>query len=122
MTKQAPKNDPAQDKPEVTAPQHTVAGVPGVTHGLRMAAAQMGPRRALATLRRVNQHDGFDCPGCAWPEPDRPHTVEFCENGAKAVTEEATERRIGREFFAAHPVAELAERSGYWLGQQGRLT
>ncbi|MFD9126194.1 FdhF/YdeP family oxidoreductase [Kitasatospora sp. NPDC059571] len=122
MAKQAPQTDPAQDAPQVSAPQHAAAGVPAVLHSLRMAGEQMGVRRTLATLRKVNQPDGFDCPGCAWPEPDRTHTAEFCENGAKAVAEEATERRITADFFAAHPVPELAQRSGYWLGQQGRLT
>ncbi|GAA2131883.1 FdhF/YdeP family oxidoreductase [Kitasatospora kazusensis] len=122
MAKQAPQSDPAQDAPQVGAPHHAAAGLPAVGHSLRMAGEQMGARRALSTLLKVNQQDGFDCPGCAWPEPDKPHLAEFCENGAKAVAEEATERRINREFFAAHPVAELAERSGYWLGQQGRLT
>ncbi|MFF1870343.1 FdhF/YdeP family oxidoreductase [Kitasatospora herbaricolor] len=122
MAKQAPQGDPAQDAPQVSAPQHAAAGLPAVGHSLRMAAEQMGARRTLATLSKVNQPDGFDCPGCAWPEPGKTHAAEFCENGAKAVAEEATERRITAEFFAAHPVAELAERSGYWLGQQGRLT
>ena len=122
MAKQAPQSDPAQDDPVVSAPRHAAAGLPAVVHSLRMATEQMSARRTLAVLRRVNQPDGFDCPGCAWPEPGSTHTAEFCENGAKAVAEEATERRITAEFFAAHPVAELAERSGYWLGQQGRLT
>ena len=122
MARRAPESDPAQDAPEVAAPQHAAAGVAAVAQTLRTANAQMGARRTLSTLRRINQPDGFDCPGCAWPEPDKPHLAEFCENGAKAVAEEATERRIGGEFFAAHPVADLAERSGYWLGQQGRIT
>ncbi|MFE2415008.1 FdhF/YdeP family oxidoreductase [Kitasatospora sp. NPDC059408] len=122
MPKQAPQSDPLQDAPEVSAPQHAAAGLPAVGHSLRMATEQMGARRTLATLLKVNQPNGFDCPGCAWPEPDKTHTAEFCENGAKAVAEEATERRIRAEFFAANPVADLAERSGYWLGQQGRLT
>ncbi|BFV57327.1 FdhF/YdeP family oxidoreductase [Kitasatospora sp. CMC57] len=122
MAKQAPQSDPAQDRAKVTDPQHAAAGLPAVAHSLRMAHEQMSPGRTLATLRKVNQPDGFDCPGCAWPEPGRTHTAEFCENGAKAVAEEATERRITAAFFAEHPVAELAERSGYWLGQQGRLT
>lgn len=82
----------------------------------------MGVVRTARTLLKVNQKDGFDCPGCAWPEGDKRHTAEFCENGAKAVAEEATLRRVTPEFFAAHPVADLAERSGYWLGQQGRIT
>ncbi|KQV23757.1 MULTISPECIES: FdhF/YdeP family oxidoreductase [unclassified Kitasatospora] len=122
MAKQAPQSDPAQDRAKVTEPQHAAAGLPAVAHSLRMANDQMSPKRALATLLKVNQPDGFDCPGCAWPEPGKTHTAEFCENGAKAVAEEATERRITSAFFAEHPVAELAERSGYWLGQQGRLT
>ncbi|MFJ5923379.1 FdhF/YdeP family oxidoreductase [Kitasatospora sp. NPDC092948] len=122
MAKQPPHRDPAQDAPHVGPPAHAAAGLPAIGHTLRMAADQMSPGRVLSTLRKVNQPDGFDCPGCAWPEPDKPHLAEFCENGAKAVAEEATERRITPEFFAAHPVAELAERSGYWLGQQGRLT
>jgi len=122
MAKQAPAADPAQDAPEVRAPEHAAAGVPALVHTTKIAAAQMGTARAVRTLLKVNQPDGFDCPGCAWPEPGHTHTAEFCENGAKAVAEEATLRRVGPEFFAAHSVAELAEKSGYWLGQQGRLT
>ena len=70
----------------------------------------------------MNQKDGFDCPGCAWPEEDKRHIAEFCENGAKAVAEEATLRRVGPEFFAEHSVAELEAHDDWWLGQQGRLT
>ncbi len=100
------------------------AGVAGVAAGLSAGLSQMGVRRGARALLRVNQVGGFDCPGCAWPEPagaDRSH-VEFCENGVKAVAEEATLRRVGREFFAAHPISELAGRTDHWLGQQGRLT
>ncbi|MDK1474153.1 FdhF/YdeP family oxidoreductase [Streptomyces sp. 549] len=117
-----PSGDPVQDAPEVGAPQHSAAGLPAIGHSMRMAHEQMGVRRTALTLLRVNQKDGFDCPGCAWPEPEKRHTAEFCENGAKAVAEEATLRRVTPAFFAEHPVASLAERSGYWLGQQGRLT
>ncbi|RCG21977.1 hypothetical protein DTL70_15975 [Streptomyces diacarni] len=122
MTRKAPSNDPVQDAPQVGAPAQAAAGLPAVGHSLRMARQQMGVRRTALTLLRVNQKDGFDCPGCAWPEGDQRHTAEFCENGAKAVAEEATTRRVTRAFFASHSVADLAERSGYWLGQQGRLT
>jgi molybdopterin-dependent oxidoreductase alpha subunit len=69
----------------------------------------------------VNQPQGFDCQGCAWPEPSRAARLEFCENGAKAVAFEATRKRVDAEFFAAHPVAELRRRSGHWLESQGRL-
>ncbi|MDX3093759.1 FdhF/YdeP family oxidoreductase [Streptomyces sp. ME01-24h] len=122
MAGKAPAGDPVQDAPEVSAPQHAAAGLPAIGHTLRIAQQQMGVRRTALTLLKVNQKDGFDCPGCAWPEPQHRHTAEFCENGAKAVAEEATLRRVTPEFFAAHPVADLARRSGYWLGQQGRLT
>ncbi|MBQ0864938.1 FdhF/YdeP family oxidoreductase [Streptomyces sp. A73] len=122
MKRKAPSDDPVQDAPQVAAPARAAAGLPAVGHSLRMARQQMGVKRTALTLLRVNQKDGFDCPGCAWPEGDKRHTAEFCENGAKAVAEEATTRRVTRDFFAAHPVTDLAQRSGYWLGQQGRLT
>ncbi|SHI27699.1 FdhF/YdeP family oxidoreductase [Streptomyces sp. 3214.6] len=122
MATKPPKVDPVQDAPQVSEPKHAAAGLPAVGHSLRIAQQQMGVKRTALTLLRVNQKDGFDCPGCAWPEPEHRHAAEFCENGAKAVAEEATLRRVTPEFFAAHPVADLAGRSGYWLGQQGRLT
>ncbi|KEF17582.1 hypothetical protein DF18_28650 [Streptomyces rimosus] len=122
MAGKPPASDPIQDAPEVTAPEHSAVGLPAIKHALRVSRQQMGVRRTALTLLRVNQKDGFDCPGCAWPEPEHRHAAEFCENGAKAVAEEATLRRVTPEFFAAHPVSDLADRSGYWLGQQGRLT
>ncbi|PLW72048.1 FdhF/YdeP family oxidoreductase [Streptomyces sp. SCUT-3] len=124
MAGKAPAGDPVQDAPEVGAPQHAAAGAKAVAKSLRAAQQQMGVRRTALTLLRVNQAGGFDCPGCAWPEPGpgERHLAEFCENGAKAVAEEATLRRVTPAFFARHPVSGLAGRSGYWLGQQGRLT
>ncbi|MEN1940539.1 FdhF/YdeP family oxidoreductase [Luteimonas sp. MJ246] len=74
------------------------------------------------TLLRTNQPDGFDCPGCAWPDRDHASTFEFCENGAKAVAAEATRHRAGPELFARHSVAQLAGYSDHWLESQGRLT
>ncbi|MCE5288224.1 MAG: FdhF/YdeP family oxidoreductase, partial [Nocardiaceae bacterium] len=106
----------------VTKPKSKAAGLPAVLVTMRRALRQMGVRRTARTLYRVNQPNGFDCPGCAWGEPkDRRH-AEFCENGAKAVAEEATTKRVGPEFFAEHSVADLARQTGYWLGQRGRLT
>ncbi|MFJ9667048.1 FdhF/YdeP family oxidoreductase [Streptomyces sp. NPDC101219] len=122
MATKPPKSDPVQDAPQVGEPKRAAAGLPAIGHTLRMAHQQMGVRRTALTLLSVNQKNGFDCPGCAWPEPEHPHRAEFCENGAKAVAEEATLRRVTPEFFARHPVSDLAGRSGYWLGQQGRLT
>ncbi|MFJ8977474.1 FdhF/YdeP family oxidoreductase [Streptomyces sp. NPDC102282] len=122
MATKPPTGDPVQDAPQIDEVQHSAAGLPAIAHTLRAAQQQMGVRRTARTLLKVNQKDGFDCPGCAWPEGDKRHTAEFCENGAKAVAEEATLRRVTPDFFAAHPVADLAGRSGYWLGQQGRIT
>lgn len=115
--------------------KESAAGVPGVVAGARMAVGQMGVGRSVRTLLKLNQADGFDCPGCAWPEEapagaraarqsgkrGRSH-AEFCENGMKAVAEEATTRRVDREFFATHSVSDLGGRSDHWLGQRGRLT
>jgi hypothetical protein len=104
----------------VGPPKTYAAGVPAVIQSLHHAGRQMGARRSLLTLVDVNQKRGFECPGCAWPEGDHRNAAEFCENGAKAVAEEATLRRVGPEFFARHTVTDLARRSDYWLGQQGR--
>ncbi|WP_250279500.1 FdhF/YdeP family oxidoreductase [Frankia sp. Cppng1_Ct_nod] len=124
MVRRAPREDPGEDGLRVGAPASSAAGIPGVLHAMEHVRDQMGVRRGVRSLLALNQADGFDCPGCAWPDP-RPADrgkAEFCENGAKAVAEEATLRRLGPGFFAAHAVSELATRSGYWLGQQGRLT
>lgn len=89
----------------------------------RFAWGEMGFVRGTRTLLQLNQKQGIDCPGCAWPEPDgeRSH-FEFCEEGAKHVADEATRKRITPEFFAKWSVRELAEQSDLWLNQQGRLT
>jgi molybdopterin-dependent oxidoreductase alpha subunit len=103
-------------------PKTWAAGVPGVYHSLQPALTHMGLGRAGKTLLAMNQKDGFDCMSCAWPDPGHRKTFEFCENGAKAVTWEATPVVIGSDFWAEHPVSELRQRSEYWLGMQGRLT
>jgi len=124
VTTSAPHDEPSPTEVQVRRAQHVAVGVPSVLVALNRSREQMGLRRSAATLTRLNQVDGFDCPGCAWPDPapgDR-SAAEFCENGAKAVAEEATVRRVGPDFFAAHPISDLATRSDYWLGQQGRLT
>ena len=83
---------------------------------------QMDLAEAPALLLRTNQPLGFDCPGCAWPDKEHASTFQFCENGAKAVTWEATNKRVPPEFFAAHTVSELLDRSDYALENEGRLT
>ncbi|SBS79517.1 conserved hypothetical protein [uncultured Mycobacterium sp.] len=107
----------------VSGAKHEAAGVKAVMISMQRGLAEMGPVRTLATLSRLNQRHGFDCPGCAWPEEHGGRKLaEFCENGAKAVAEEATKRRVTPDFFARHTVAELAAKPEYWLSQQGRLT
>jgi molybdopterin-dependent oxidoreductase alpha subunit len=127
MTREAPTNDVDETRLEVGKPKGWAAGIPGVAVSLARGVEQMGVVRTARTLRLLNQRAGFDCPGCAWPEPrqvdgEKRKLAEFCENGAKAVAEEATKRQVGREFFAAHAVADLAGKTDYWLGQQGRVT
>jgi molybdopterin-dependent oxidoreductase alpha subunit len=107
----------------ITHPKHEAAGVKAVLVSLQRGLQQMGAIRTAAALARLNQRHGFDCPGCAWPEEHGGRKLaEFCENGAKAVAEEATKRVVTPEFFARHSIADLEGRPEYWLSQQGRLT
>jgi molybdopterin-dependent oxidoreductase alpha subunit len=108
---------------EVKPLSKAAGGVPAVLNTMKFAWREMGAVRGARTLLQLNQKDGFDCPGCAWPDPDgeRSHT-EFCENGAKHVADEATTKRITPEFFKQWSIADLSSKSDYWLGQQGRLT
>jgi formate dehydrogenase major subunit len=124
VTRKNPRvEEPDEAKIEVTGhPKTWAAGIPGVYHSMKPAIEHMGPDRSRKTLLALNQKDGFDCMSCAWPDPGHRKTFEFCENGAKAVTWEATPVVIGSEFWAEHPVSELRQRSEYWLGMQGRLT
>ena len=98
-------------------------GIPSIIATAKTAWNEMGVARGVRTLLKLNQKTGFDCPGCAWPEPDgeRSH-AEFCENGAKHVADEATTKRATPEFFREWSVADLAEQSDHWLGKQGRIT
>jgi molybdopterin-dependent oxidoreductase alpha subunit len=107
----------------VTKAKHEAAGVKAVLVSLQRGLESMGAVRTAAALARLNQRHGFDCPGCAWPEEHGGRKfAEFCENGAKAVAEEATKRVVTPEFFARHSIADLEGRPEYWLSQQGRLT
>jgi molybdopterin-dependent oxidoreductase alpha subunit len=103
---------------------HPAAGVGAVVNTMKQALPQMGVLRTVSILSKVNQVEGFDCPGCAWPEPGAAHRAyaEFCENGAKAVAAEATRRRVTPDFFRQWSVPQLLEQSDYWLESQGRLT
>ncbi|MDQ5873448.1 MAG: hypothetical protein M3547_14720, partial [Acidobacteriota bacterium] len=108
--------------PRIGERDRTAAGFYAIYETVRFAAKH-GPLRSLKGLTAVNQKGGFDCPSCAWPDPDGNRSpAEFCENGAKAVAWEATSKRVGPEFFAKHSIAELAKQPEQWLGDQGRLT
>ena len=123
-SRQVPTRDIDEGEVEVESTAHAAAGATAVAVAMRRAIGQMGVRRTAATLTRLNQVDGFDCQGCAWPDPapGHRHAAEFCENGAKAVAEEATRQLLDREFFATHSVQDLAGRTEFWLGKQGRIT
>ena len=116
-----PREDFDEAHPEVGVPERWAAGLPSVYHSMQHALTEAGPLRTARTLRRMNQTDGFDCMSCAWPDPPKRKTAEFCENGAKAVGWEADRKRVETSFWAEHSVHDLADRSEYWLGQQGRL-
>ncbi|MFD7923023.1 FdhF/YdeP family oxidoreductase [Streptomyces sp. NPDC059740] len=116
-----------EEQPEnvtVSAPRTWATGAPAVAHALTYALGQTSAKRTALTLLNINQPRGFDCPGCAWPEPgpEERHRNEYCENGAKHISDEATTRRVTREFFARHSVDELNGMSDRLLNQQGRLT
>ncbi|MFD0558157.1 FdhF/YdeP family oxidoreductase [Stackebrandtia endophytica] len=113
---------PEHDDPSVSAPKRTAAGIPGVVTGLRYALGKPGVTRGARALLRINQADGFDCPGCAWPEPEHRSTAEFCENGAKAIAEEATRNQADAGFFAEHSISELATWTDHRLGRAGRIS
>jgi len=123
MNRHAPEQDINEDDLQIHPPKRAAAGVKAVTVALERGYAQAGVTRTVRSMLRVNQHDGFDCPGCAWPESitGRRSPAEFCENGAKAIAEESTTRTVGAGFWAEHPIAELEGKTEYWLGSQGRI-
>ena len=98
------------------------AGIPAATSSLFHGIKKMGAIKTVKTLTTVNQPDGFDCPGCAWPDPKHSSTFEFCENGAKAVADEAMKGGVNPKFFAKYTVQELSQKSDFWLNNQGRIT
>ncbi|HYH56970.1 MAG TPA: FdhF/YdeP family oxidoreductase, partial [Anseongella sp.] len=103
--------------------KRVAAGIPAVVSGLKHVFSEVSPGRGLKALSKLNQKNGFDCPGCAWPDPDdeRSAIAEYCENGAKAIAEEATSKKLPAAFFAENSVASLAALSDYEIGRKGRL-
>lgn len=104
----------------MSRPAAPAGGLGAITSTFRRLA-QGGLWRGGQAMLQLNQESGFDCPGCAWPEPGDRARVEFCENGAKHVAHEVTHRRVTRELFAEWTLAKLAAQSDHWLESQGRL-
>ncbi|MFK8057965.1 MAG: FdhF/YdeP family oxidoreductase [Saprospiraceae bacterium] len=109
---------------KLTKPKTTAAGMPAVTSTVRHIFNEMDPARAAKVLFRLNQACGVDCPGCAWPDPEgeRSKLGEYCENGAKAIAEEATTKEVMPDFFAKNSIQFIGEQSDFWIGKRGRLT
>lgn len=105
-------------------PKEVAAGIPGIYTAVKHVLESMGPKRAIDVLFSLNQFDGMDCPGCAWPDPDdeRSGLGEYCENGAKAIAEESTTRVADVDFFEKYSVDQLSAMTDYELGKSGRLT
>jgi len=129
MAIEEPTLQPSAQPPEETAPvqiqpiSKVAGGFPAIAATVKHAWKEMGPIRGARALLRMNQKGEFDCPGCAWPEPDGERSpFEFCEEGAKHVADEATTSRVTPEFFRRWSVKDLAAQSDYWLNAQGRIT
>lgn len=115
--------DTSFSKLKVTPPSDYAAGLPGIKVALEHVNKESGLFKSLQTLSKMNQTDGFDCPGCAWPDPeDRSKLGEYCENGAKALAEEATDRRVSETFFKTYSVEQLSQWTDYDIGKSGRIT
>ena len=109
--------------PKLSKPKNSAAGIPALISTAKYGLGNMGVFKSLKNLAKVNDFDGFDCPGCAWPDPDDHRSfAEFCENGAKAVADEATKNRADNNFWSKWTVGELSQKSDYWLNSQGRIT
>lgn len=104
-------------------PSPYAAGIPGIKAALDHIGKESGLFRSLKTLSQMNQKGGFDCPGCAWPDPEKPSKLgEYCENGAKAIAEETTFERVDRDFFNKYSVEEISTWTDYQIGKSGRIT
>ena len=111
-------------KLRLSKPETKAVGIPAITSSLAHAWQWMDAGDVVKTMFKINQKGGFDCPGCAWPDPDDERSAlgEYCENGMKAIAEEATNKRVTADFFKTHSVQELSTWTDYALGKAGRLT
>jgi formate dehydrogenase major subunit len=113
--------DPYPDL-EIDNGEQWAVGLPAILNSMEPALLEMGVVRTAKLALTINQKDGFDCMSCAWPDPGHRNTLEFCENGMKAVTWEATPITVPTAFWAENSLTSLLAKDEYWLGQQGRLT
>ena len=122
-------DNPNSENPEkftgikLSHPKQAAAGVEAILVSAKHILAEMDPVRGVRALLGLNQVKGFDCPGCAWPDPDddRSKIGEYCENGVKAIAEEATSKKLTAKFFQDNSVAELADLDDYTIGKKGRI-
>lgn len=115
--------DTTKEKLRIGKQYEHAAGMNAVIVSMRNIFKRVPVGKSFKVLNKLNQKEGVDCPGCAWPDPDKRSKLgEYCENGVKAIAEEAMTARANPDFFAKHSVSELLAQSDYWLGQQGRLT
>ena len=111
------------EPPRLSKPKKSAAGIPAILSTAKYGLGNMGLISSIKKLTKVNDFDGFDCPGCAWPDPDNHRSfAEFCENGAKAVADEGTRSRADANFWSKWSISELSKQSDYWLNSQGRIT
>jgi len=116
------RTPPDKHKLRLKKAKSQAAGLPAVLSSSLHGISKMGISKTVKTLSMVNQKDGFDCPGCAWPDPEHRTSFEFCENGAKAVADEAMKAKVTPEFFSGNSVEDLARLSDYELNRLGRLS
>ena len=107
---------------KIKSTKSVAAGIPAATSSMFHGIKKMGITKTIKTLTTVNQPEGFDCPGCAWPDPEHSTAFEFCENGAKAVADEAMKANVNPDFFSKYSVQELSQKSDFWLNSQGRIS
>lgn len=129
MNNKAKITDPNAENPErflklrLAKPKTVAAGMTAVLSSAKHVFGEMDVARGMKALLALNQKDGFDCPGCAWPDPDgvRSKIAEYCENGAKAIAEEATTKKLTAQFFKDNSVFDLAKLNDYEIGKKGRV-
>ncbi|MCF8609861.1 FdhF/YdeP family oxidoreductase [Gordonia sp. HY285] len=121
MTRKPPVDDFTDAGLTVGPPATWAVGLPAIEHAMLPALGELDPERTAKVAFSINHKKGFDCPSCAWANPDKSKPLEFCENGMKSVVWESIPTVVTRDFFAEHSLTDMADKSEYWLGLQGRI-